>query len=89
VERGNRPRKTTGAEPYVTLDRGDLMAKMQSVRVRRTLPVVLSREQVARLIAAAPNLKSQTALSVAYGASLRASEAPTGCENAHKRARLT
>jgi site-specific recombinase XerD len=58
----------------VTLDRGELMAKMQPVRVPRTLPVVLSREEVARLIAAAPNLKSQTALSVAYGAGLRASE---------------
>jgi site-specific recombinase XerD len=58
----------------VTLDRGALMAKMQPVRVPRTLPVVLSREEVARLIAAAPNLKSQTALSVAYGAGLRASE---------------
>src|SRR6187549_637511 len=58
----------------VTLDRGELMAKMQPVRVPRTLPVVLSREEVARLIAAAPNLKSQTALSVAYGTGLRASE---------------
>ena len=58
----------------VTLDRHELMAKMQPVRVPRTLPVVLSREEVARLIAAAPNLKSQTALSVAYGAGLRASE---------------
>ena len=44
----------------VTLDRGELMAKMQ--------PVVLSPEEVARLIAAAPTLKSQTASSVAYGA---------------------
>ena len=58
----------------VTLDRGALMARMQPVRVPRTLPVVLSREEVARLIAAAPNLKSQTALSIAYGAGLRASE---------------
>ena len=58
----------------VTLDRGELMARMQPVRVPRTLPVVLSREQVARLIAGAPNLKSQTALSVAYGTGLRASE---------------
>jgi len=33
------------------------MAKMQPVRVPRTLPVVLSREEVAGLIAAAPNLK--------------------------------
>ena len=58
----------------VTLDHGELMAKMQPVRVPRTLPVVLSREEVARLIAAAGNLKHQTALSVAYGAGLRASE---------------
>ena len=58
----------------VTLDRPELMAKMQPVRVPRTLPVVLSREEAARLIAAAGNLKHQTALSVAYGAGLRASE---------------
>lgn len=58
----------------VTLDRPELMAKMQPVRVPRTLPVVLSREEVARLIGAAGNLKHQTALSVAYGAGLRASE---------------
>jgi len=58
----------------VTLGQPDLMAKMQPVRVPRTLPVVLSREEVARLIAAASNLKHQTALSVAYGAGLRASE---------------
>ena len=58
----------------VTLDRGEVMARMQPVRVPHTLPVVLSREEVARLIAAARNLKHQTALSVAYGAGLRASE---------------
>jgi len=58
----------------ITLDRVELMAKMQPVRVPRTLPVVLSRDEVARLIAAAPNLKSQTALSIAYGTGLRASE---------------
>jgi integrase/recombinase XerD len=58
----------------VTLDRGDRLAKMQSVQVPRTLPVVLSREEVARLLAAAPNLKHQTALTVAYATGLRASE---------------
>jgi len=47
---------------------------MQPVHVPRTLPVVLSREEVARLIAAAPNLKHQTALSLAYATGLRASE---------------
>ena len=58
----------------VTLDRGELIAKMHPVRVPRKLPVVLSRDEVARLIAAAGNLKHQTALSVAYGAGLRVSE---------------
>jgi integrase/recombinase XerD len=58
----------------VTLGRGELMAKMQPVRVPQKLPVVLSPEEVARLIAAAPNLKSQTALSIAYGTGLRVSE---------------
>jgi site-specific recombinase XerD len=58
----------------VTLERGSLIAKMQHVFVPRTLPVVLSRQEVRLLIAAAPSLKYQTALTVAYGAGLRASE---------------
>ncbi|MDY0074136.1 MAG: site-specific integrase [Thauera sp.] len=58
----------------ITLGRAELMARMQPVRVPRTLPVVLSLEEVSRLIAAAGSLKHQTALSVAYGAGLRASE---------------
>ncbi len=58
----------------VTADRPEAMAKMHTVRVPRTLPVVLSRDEAARLIAAAPSLKYQAALSVAYGAGLRASE---------------
>jgi site-specific recombinase XerD len=61
----------------VTLGHSELMAKMQPVRVPRTLPVVLNRDEVARLISAAPNLKYQTALSIAYGAGLRASEVST------------
>lgn len=58
----------------VTLDRVELMAKMRPVRVAHTLPVILSREEVGRLIEAVGNLKHRTALSVAYGAGLRASE---------------
>ena len=58
----------------ITLDRGELMAMMSPVREPRKLPIVLSREEVARLIAAARNLKHRAALSVAYGAGLRASE---------------
>lgn len=58
----------------VTLDRGELMAKMQPVHLPRKLPVILSRAEVSRLIAAAGNLKHQTALAVAYGAGLRVNE---------------
>ena len=58
----------------VTLGHGELMARMRQVSVPQTLPVVLSRDEVARLIAAAPSLKYQAALSIAYGAGLRASE---------------
>jgi len=47
---------------------------MSHVRVARTLPVVLSPEEVERLLEAAPGLKYRTALSVAYGAGLRVSE---------------
>ncbi len=47
---------------------------MRQLSVPQTLPVVLSRDEVARLIAAAPSLKYQAALSIAYGAGLRASE---------------
>jgi site-specific recombinase XerD len=57
-----------------TLDHPELMIKMHAVHEPRKLPVVLSREEVARLLAAAENIKHQTALSVAYGAGLRASE---------------
>jgi integrase len=57
-----------------TLDRPEILARVQPVRVPRTLPVVLSPAEVARLLAAASNLKHQVALSVAYGAGLRASE---------------
>ncbi|TCK35302.1 site-specific recombinase XerD [Paraburkholderia sp. BL8N3] len=58
----------------ITLHEPTLMARMQPVRVPRVLPVVLSPDEVGRLIAATGNLKHQTALSVAYGAGLRASE---------------
>jgi len=57
-----------------TLDHPQLMSKMQLVRIPRTLPVVLSPEEVARLIEAAGNIKYQTALSLAYGTGLRAGE---------------
>jgi len=58
----------------VTLDHADLIAKLSPVHVPRKLPVVLSRDEVARLIDSTSSLKYQTALAVAYGAGLRASE---------------
>ena len=57
-----------------TVGRPELGTKMRPVRVEHKLPVVLSREEVARLIESAGNLKYRTALSVTYGAGLRASE---------------
>ena len=58
----------------VTLRRGDVTDDIVFAREPRRLPVVLSPEEVARLLAAAPSLKYQAALSIAYGAGLRASE---------------
>jgi integrase/recombinase XerD len=58
----------------VTLSRGDGEVGMTTVRQPRRLPVILSPEEVARLLDAAPGLKSRAALSLAYGAGLRASE---------------
>ena len=58
----------------VTLDRPEVLDKMSSVREPRKLPVVLSPEEVARLIEAAGTPKYQAVLSVAYGSGLRAGE---------------
>ena len=58
----------------VTLRQPDVVIHVPFVREPRRLPVVLSPEEVARLLEAAPSLKYRAALSVAYGAGLRASE---------------
>jgi integrase/recombinase XerD len=58
----------------VTLDRPYVVSKLRRVRVDQKLPVVLSCEEVALLIESALNLKVKTALSLAYGAGLRAGE---------------
>src|SRR5829696_2094448 len=58
----------------VTLHRPEVMHQVPFVPEPHKLPVVLSPDEVARLLEAAPNLKSKAALSVAYGAGLRASE---------------
>ena len=66
----------TGLKFFFEFTVGDpeRMAKMTPVPVPHKLPVILSRDEVARLIESAGNLKYQAALSVAYGAGLRASE---------------
>lgn len=58
----------------VTLKRPDAVDYIPIVRQPQRLPVVLTQTEVARLLEAAPGLKWRTALSVAYGAGLRASE---------------
>ena len=58
----------------VTLAHGEVTDRMPFVREPRKLPVVLSPEEVARFLEAAPGLKYRAALSVAYGAGLRANE---------------
>lgn len=58
----------------VTLDDRQTLTKMSAVHEPRKLPVVLSGEEVTRLLDAATNLKYKAALAVAYGAGLRASE---------------
>jgi integrase/recombinase XerD len=57
-----------------TLERPDLVRPLRIVNEPRKAPVVLSQEEVARLLEAAPGLKYKAALSVAYGAGLRVSE---------------
>jgi site-specific recombinase XerD len=58
----------------VTLRKPAIVADLPFIREPRKLPVVLSPEEVARLLDAAPGLKYKAALSVAYGAGLRVSE---------------
>ena len=58
----------------VALGHADAQTGMTTVREPHRLSVILSPEEVARLLDAAPGLKAKAALSVSYGAGLRASE---------------
>jgi site-specific recombinase XerD len=58
----------------VSLDRPDLTKHLSFIHEPRKPPVVLSPEEVARFLEAAPGVKYKAALSVAYGAGLRVSE---------------
>ena len=58
----------------VTLDRADVIKHLTFVPEPRKIPVILSPEEVARFLEAAPGVKYKAAFSVAYGAGLRVSE---------------
>jgi integrase/recombinase XerD len=60
-----------------TLDRPDLSRKLIRLSYSRTLPTVLSAEEIARLLAATTSIKHRAALAVAYGAGLRVAEVAT------------
>jgi site-specific recombinase XerD len=54
--------------------RSDLADEVVSAREPRRLPVVLSPEEVGRLLTSATNIKHKAVLSLAYATGLRASE---------------
>ena len=58
----------------ITLDRADIVRHLPVAREPRKAPIMLSPEEVARMLEAAPGVKYKAALSVAYGAGLRVSE---------------
>jgi integrase/recombinase XerD len=58
----------------VTLDRPEMARHLTFVREPHKIPVVLSPEEVARLLETAPGPKYKAALSAAYAAGLRVSE---------------
>jgi len=68
----------------VTCGRPEMARHLTLVRQPRKQPVVLSQEEVGRLLEAAPGPKWKAALSVAYGAGLRVSE--VGCPNLRSKA---
>ncbi len=57
-----------------TLDKPERLKKVQRVYEPRKIPEILSVEEVTRVLKAAGSLKYKAALSIAYGAGLRASE---------------
>jgi len=59
----------------VTLDRAEIPERIAYARTPRKLPAILSADEVVRFLEAVPSLKTRTALTAAYGAGLRASEA--------------
>jgi integrase/recombinase XerD len=58
----------------VTLDRPEMGRHLTFVREPRRIPIILSLEEMGRLLEAAPGPKYKAALGAAYGAGLRVSE---------------
>ena len=59
----------------VTLGRNEIPERIAYAREPRKLPVILGADEVVRFLEAVPSLKTRTALTTAYAAGLRASEA--------------
>ena len=59
----------------VTLDRPEIPERIAYARTPRKLPTILSADEVIRFLEAVSSLKSRAALTTAYAAGLRASEA--------------
>ena len=79
-EQGVQPPTMNGAVAALrfffttTCDRPDMARHLRLVRQPQKLPVVLTTDEVLRLLEAAPGPKYKAALGVAYGAGLRVSE---------------
>src|ERR1700736_4996828 len=73
---GNRNRIVTGVRFLfrVTLRRLDLAAEIYQVREPEKLPLVMSKDEMKRLLAVASSLKARIMLSLGYGCGLRAGE---------------
>jgi site-specific recombinase XerD len=72
----NRNRIMTGVRFLfrVTLRRHDLAAEIYHLKEPRKVPVVMSQDEIRRLLAMAANIKVRAMLSLAYGCGLRAGE---------------
>lgn len=70
----NQVRCALGFFYRVTLGRADALADVVCAKTGRKLPLILSREEVSRLLGAAKRLRTKAILTQAYAAGLRVSE---------------